>query len=131
MPQDYYEILGVDPDADEKGIKKAYRNIIKYCHPDSPDCRMTTEELLKVQEAYENLADPEKRARYDRKRKARHTIHDRFTRRGSAARAGPSTPYPDDGIFDDIFSLFDDPFDIPPARYFSSGGLAPEAYKSS
>jgi hypothetical protein len=79
---------------------------------------MTTDELLKVQEAYETLADPEKRARYDRKRNARPAIRNRPMRPGSAARTGPSTPYPADWIFDDLFSLFEDPFDISPTRFF-------------
>ncbi len=66
MDRDYYEILGIERDASEEEIKAAYRNIIKLCHPDSPDCRMTTEELHQIQEAYEVLSDRRKKARYDR-----------------------------------------------------------------
>jgi DnaJ-class molecular chaperone len=66
MERDYYDILGIGRDASDKEIKAAYRNIIKLCHPDSPDCRMTTKELHEIQEAYDVLSDKRKKARYDR-----------------------------------------------------------------
>ena len=123
MPHDFYRILGVDPDADEKGIKKAYRNIIKYCHPDSPDCRMTTEELLEVQEAYQTLIDPEKRARYDRKRSASGAAHITPKRRGTTvSRVRPRPSLAPDEVFRDLFSLFDDPFGASPIYDFFGRG---------
>jgi molecular chaperone DnaJ len=110
MPHDFYEILGVDPDADEKSIKKAYRSIIKYCHPDSPDCRMTNDELLQVQEAYQTLVDPERRARYDRRRNAPAADALRARRGPTAGPFGHrSAPTPHD-FFRDFFSILDDPF---------------------
>lgn len=66
MERDYYEILEIGRNASKKEIKAAYRNIIKLCHPDSPDCRMTREELHQIQEAYEVLSDNRKRTQYDR-----------------------------------------------------------------
>lgn len=111
MERDYYQVLGVGPDADEKEIKKAYRSIIRYCHPDSPDCRMTTEELFEVQEAYETLADPEKRARYDRTRRSRGSARGKSVRSESPFRAArPRDPFHQDDVFSDLFSLFRDPF---------------------
>ncbi|TKJ41108.1 molecular chaperone DnaJ [candidate division LCP-89 bacterium B3_LCP] len=65
--EDYYEVLGVDRQADAEEIKKAYRKLaIKY-HPDKNKDDKTAEESFKtVGEAYAVLSDPEKRARYDR-----------------------------------------------------------------
>ncbi len=125
MERDYYQVLGVEPDADEKKIKKAYRAIIRYCHPDSPDCRMTTEELFEVQEAYETLTDPERRATYDRTRRSRGSSRATPLRRGSSVRPAPSRdPFYQDDVFSDLFSFFRDPFaDSPFSRSGASGGI--------
>jgi molecular chaperone DnaJ len=65
--RDYYEILGVDKNASQDDVKKAYRKIaIKY-HPDKNPGNKTAEENFKeAAEAYEVLSNPEKRAQYDR-----------------------------------------------------------------
>ncbi|MGM0602128.1 MAG: molecular chaperone DnaJ [Bacillota bacterium] len=64
--RDYYEILGVSRDADQKEIKKAYRNLAKKYHPDmNQDGKDTTEKFKEISEAYDILSDPDKRARYD------------------------------------------------------------------
>ncbi len=63
--RDYYELLGVDRDADKDAIKKAYRKLARKYHPDvskEPDAEARFKE---VNEAYEVLKDPEKRAAYD------------------------------------------------------------------
>ncbi|MCA9171518.1 MAG: molecular chaperone DnaJ, partial [Planctomycetales bacterium] len=64
--RDYYEVLGVNRDASERDIARAYRQMaIKY-HPDSnPGDEEATELFKEAAEAYEVLGDAEKRARYD------------------------------------------------------------------
>ncbi|HIX53992.1 MAG TPA: DnaJ domain-containing protein, partial [Candidatus Sphingobacterium stercoripullorum] len=65
--RDYYEVLGISRDADEKAIKSAYRKLaIKY-HPDkNPDDKEAEEKFKEAAEAYEVLSNSEKRQRYDR-----------------------------------------------------------------
>jgi len=65
--RDYYEVLGVDRDADLNTIKRAYRKLAMKYHPDrNPDDKEAAENFRDVTEAYEVLSDEEKRARYDR-----------------------------------------------------------------
>ena len=64
--RDYYEVLGVDKNADAAAIKKAYRKKAMQYHPDrNPDNKEAEEKFKEVGEAYEVLSDDEKRARYD------------------------------------------------------------------
>ena len=64
--RDYYEVLGVAKDADEATIKKAYRQLAKKYHPDvNPGDKDAEEKFKEVNEAYQTLSDPQKRARYD------------------------------------------------------------------
>jgi Tol biopolymer transport system component/curved DNA-binding protein CbpA len=70
-PENYYQILGVDPEASEAEIKKAYREKAFILHPDrlagAPESvrHRAEEELKKLNQAYEVLRDPQKRRDYD------------------------------------------------------------------
>lgn len=65
--RDYYEVLGVDRNASEDEIKKAYRKLAKQYHPDlNPDNKEAEAKFKEANEAYEVLSDAEKKAKYDR-----------------------------------------------------------------
>jgi len=117
--EDYYDILGVDKDASKEEIKKAYRKKAKQYHPDknpdNPD--EAREKFKKISEAYEVLADDDKRRRYDRYGKQgverefggggfdmsdfshREDVEDIFSDLFGARRGGR-------GGFEDLFSSF-------------------------
>jgi len=65
--RDYYEVLGVDKNADANSIKKSYRKIALKYHPDrNPDNKEAEEKFKEAAEAYEVLSNDDKKARYDR-----------------------------------------------------------------
>lgn len=64
--KDYYEILGVDRDADQRTIKRAFLKKAREVHPDVSDDPNAEEKFKEVNEAYSVLSDEEKRANYDR-----------------------------------------------------------------
>ena len=66
--KDYYQILGVEPDAGEAEIKTAYRRLARKYHPDVSKEAGAEEKFKAVNEAYEALRDPQKRAAYDQLR---------------------------------------------------------------
>jgi molecular chaperone DnaJ len=83
---DYYDILGVSRAASEEEIKKAYRRLAMKYHPDRNMGDKGAEETFKrVQEAYEVLSDPQKRASFDLRSPFKHT-------------ATPSTPPQDEFV---------------------------------
>ncbi len=108
--RDYYEILGVNRNANADEIKKAYRQMaIKY-HPDkNPGNKESEDKFKEAAEAYEVLSDQQKRANYDR-----------FGHQASGQGGG----YSGGGMnMDDIFSQFGDVFgDGNPFESFFGGG---------
>ena len=84
MAQDYYEVLGVDRNADDAAIKKAYRKLAMKYHPDrNPDNKEAEEKFKELGEAYEVLSDADKRAAYDR------MGHEAFKNGGMGGPGGP------------------------------------------
>lgn len=63
--RDYYEVLGVARDADQKAIKDAFRTLALKYHPDRNKAPDAEEKFKEIAEAYGILSDPKKRARYD------------------------------------------------------------------
>jgi len=64
--KDYYKTLGVDKNADEKEIKKAYRRLARQYHPDmNPGDKAAEARFKEINEAHEVLSDAEKRRKYD------------------------------------------------------------------
>ena len=64
--KDYYKVLGVSKDANEKQIKQAYRKLARKYHPDiNPGDRGAEVKFKEINEAHEVLSDPDKRGKYD------------------------------------------------------------------
>jgi len=90
---DYYDVLGIPRTANETDIKRAYRNLARQHHPDVSSDKAGAETKFKeINEAYEVLSDPQKRANYDR-----------F---GSAQAAGGFGNFGGGEGFGDIFDMF-------------------------
>ncbi|RMF49848.1 MAG: J domain-containing protein [Anaerolineae bacterium] len=76
--KDYYTILGVDKNASEDEIKRAYRKLAMQYHPDrNPGDKAAEEKFKEINEAYQVLSDPQKRAHYDRLGSAYHSWQSR------------------------------------------------------
>jgi molecular chaperone DnaJ len=103
VKRDYYEVLGVSRSADGTEIKKAYRRLAMEYHPDrNPGDKECEEKFKEAAEAYEVLADDDKRSAYDR------FGHDGLRRQGFEGFSG----------VEDIFSHFSDLF----GDLFGGGG---------
>ena len=99
--RDYYEVLGVDKGADEATIKKAYRALAKKNHPDvNPGDKDAEERFKEINEAYQVLSNPQKRAQYDQ---FGHDGPQGFGGGGYSDFSGFGGGF---GGFEDIFSSF-------------------------
>src|SRR6201982_3848382 len=95
VEQDYYELLGVNRGADDAAIKAAYRRLAKEHHPDRKNgCKESEAHFKAINQAYDVLKDPQKRAAYDRFGKA------------AFQNGGQTDPFGEGGFngFSDIFS---------------------------
>ena len=99
--RDYYEVLGVNRDASEDDLKKAYRRLAMKYHPDrNPDDADAEEKFKEASEAYEVLTDAEKRQAYDQ-----------FGHAGVDPSQGGGPGFGFEGNFSDIFGdVFGDIF---------------------
>jgi curved DNA-binding protein len=109
--KDYYATLGVEPDADEQTIKRAYRKLARQYHPDvNPGDTQAEDRFKEISEAYQALSDSERRTKYDEFREQ----YQRWQRNPGAARgAGPGN-----------FNW--DPWQATPGEYYSTQDMSPE-----
>jgi len=100
--RDYYDVLGISRGASEQDIKSAFRRLAKDCHPDRNASDKSAEQKFKeLNEAYEALKDPHKRAAYDQ------FGHAAFDGRGGQGHGfGPDFASSMSDIFDDLFGEF-------------------------
>jgi molecular chaperone DnaJ len=98
--RDYYDILGVQRDADDSAIKSAYRKLALQYHPDrNPDDRSAEEKFKEAAQAYAVLSDPQKRAAYDR-----------YGHSGLQGQPGFGAGGFDTSVFSDFGDIFGDLF---------------------
>ena len=103
--RDYYEILGVSRGAGEQDLKSAYRRLAKDFHPDRNAGDKDAERKFKeINEAYEALKDPQKRAAYDQFGHA--AFEGGMGGRGGQGGFGPDFASSMSDIFDDLFGEF-------------------------
>jgi molecular chaperone DnaJ len=114
VEHDYYELLGVPRGADDAAIKAAYRKLAKEHHPDRKNgCKESEAHFKAINEAYDVLKDPQKRAAYDR-----------FGRAAFQNGGGGHDPFGDAGFngFSDIFSTIFGEFMDPRAQQNAARG---------
>jgi len=95
--RDYYEVLGVSRSVSDDELKKAFRRLAKQYHPDANKEQGAETRFIEINEAYEVLSDPQKRAAYDR-----------YGHAGLGNGAGMGAGYGDFGFssINDIFETF-------------------------
>jgi curved DNA-binding protein len=113
--RDYYKILGVERNATEQEIKKAYRKLALKYHPDrNPGKKEAEEKFKEINEAYQVLSDPQKRSRYDQlgEQYSRYQQSggapggfpwEEWVNQGQAARGAPGGVRVEYGDIEDLF----------------------------
>jgi curved DNA-binding protein len=109
--KDYYQILGVDKNASEKDIKRAYRKLAHQYHPDkNPNDNSAEERFKEINEAYEVVGDADNRSKYDQLGRSYHRYQQMGGASGGfdysqwAATGGPRGSYQQVNIdFEDLF----------------------------
>ncbi len=102
--KDYYSILGVNKDASEDEIKSSYRRLAKMYHPDLNKTEEAANKFKEINEAYEVLGNPQKRANYDQYGTADGNPFGSGAGQGGGFKDFFSGGFSD--IFSDIFSAF-------------------------
>ncbi|MCD7058458.1 molecular chaperone DnaJ [Pelagibacterium xiamenense] len=99
---DFYDVLGVTRECDDKALKSAYRKLAMQYHPDrNPGDTAAEHKFKEISEAYDTLKDPQKRAAYDRFGHAAFNGHG-----GHGGGFGPDFSSSMSDIFEDIFGEF-------------------------
>lgn len=102
--KNYYDILNVPRNADEKELKRAYRSLTKKYHPDINKEEDAEEKFKEINEAYSVLSDSQKRAQYDQMGHDTFTSASKGSYQGGGSRSGGFNA--DVGGFGDIFDSF-------------------------
>jgi len=98
--KDYYAVLGVEPGAGDAEIKTAYRRLARKYHPDVSKEAGAEDQFKAVNEAYEALRDPQKRAAYDQLRARGYRPGEEFRPPPDFGRGGPGAQ---DFDYEEIF----------------------------
>ncbi|XP_062908782.1 dnaJ homolog subfamily C member 18 [Mobula hypostoma] len=99
--KNYYEILGVDKNADDEDLKKSYRKLALKFHPDKNCAPGATDAFKAIGNAYAILSNPEKRYQYDHRREESTTIRSPYTNNSSHYREFEADITPED-----VFNMF-------------------------
>ena len=102
-PDSYYDTLGVSKGADDKEIKRAYRNLARKYHPDVCKEEGAEERFKKINAAYSVLSDPQMRAQYDQMGHAAYSNASKGSYGGGGHSGGFSADF---SGFGDIFDTF-------------------------
>lgn len=107
--KDYYSVLGIDPEADDKAVKVAYKKLARQFHPDVSKHPQAEEKFKQIGEAYEVLHNAKERAKYDELRR-HHLNRSRNQQANAGAGQGyyqqQADPEADQDFTDFINSLF-------------------------
>ncbi|GCF08472.1 DnaJ C-terminal domain-containing protein [Dictyobacter arantiisoli] len=137
--KDYYKLLGVSKDADQKEIQRAFRRLARQYHPDvNPGDKEAENKFKEINEANEVLSDPEKRKKYD-EMSTYYQQYGSYPGAGGAGFAGQGTGPRPGGQYqyrtvnqEDLEDLFggDSPFSDFFETYFHSGFSGPNARRT-